>query len=114
MTTEQLRKIDRLIDQHVMRHLHYGTLARIGFRPTEDIAAAWEVVEELTAPGEPRTEQFLCTVCCSAVAVGRTFATFERSAYAGELDEFSADADTAPLAISLAALKAVGVDIDKI
>lgn len=63
-------------------------------RYSEDIAAAWGVVEKLSGY-ERKLEE------CSE---GWCF-TFE----AGE--EFWGQADTAPLAICLAALKAVGVDV---
>lgn len=70
------------------------------FNPSTNIADAWEVVEKLSQ----FDQKYLVwhnesKVWCFVFAGG----TFLR---------YSADAKTAPLAICLAALKAVGVDVD--
>lgn len=70
------------------------------FTPSQDIRDAWEVVEKLTTTTKQwfRFEQSSVTYC----------ATFETSG-TGECDgEWTSEAETAPLAICRAALKAVG------
>jgi hypothetical protein len=72
-------------------------------RYSTDIAAAWEVVEKLTADHEFRFQ---------ADYYG-PFVQFIRYAEDknGDHPDYSSSADTAPHAICLAALKAVGVEV---
>jgi hypothetical protein len=68
-----------------------------------EIAAAWQVVEHLHHQGVDWT----IDQCMTGEATGWTVQTWRGSSIASD-----AWADTAPLAICLAGLKAVGVDLD--
>lgn len=111
-TNEQLRKIDALVAEHVMdldgpyydesvhdSEPYFGTYA-LASRYSTDIAAAWEVVEKM------RHEIAL-------IPMGRTrwMATSNRSKTAMS-DWYGPVADTAPLAICLAALKSKNIEVN--
>lgn len=85
-----LRKIDALVDEHVM-----GWGCYIVPNYSSDITAAWEVVEKMEG------EWFNL----SAASPKGWYAAF------GSPDNESTYGDTAPLAICLAALKTKGIDI---
>lgn len=135
-----LREIDRLIAEWVMRWSRYSGVGwpccpcfddRYGrvelifgitedsfksrtWHPTEDIAAAWEVVAKM-ATGRP----FLMD--CRNLMLGGfrirvSFTDIEivntvDEEFGGRVRQFQAIADTAPLAICLAALRANGVEV---
>ncbi len=72
--------------------------------PSTDIAAAWEVVEKLCATGTDEERYFIVRREAAEYVV-----TFWREALAHNVaEEFESRAKNAPLAIALAALKAVG------
>lgn len=115
-----LRKIDALVAEHVMglpvsydsEYAHLpsiiidqatGSYDAIPHYST-DIAAAWEVVEKLCDESIPENEQY-------SVVVSPYWCEFEHRIYQGEPDAFHAYADTAPLAICLAALKAKNIQL---
>lgn len=69
-----------------------------------DIASAWEVVDKIV--GDQYEYKFELERLTGRVAPGRWFAYF----YKG-LDRFSGHGEDAPMAICLAALKSVGVEV---
>lgn len=71
-------------------------------RFSEDIAAAWQVVEKLGVVLLERHAQWRCTFRVGFADGEPIFAGISR------LEDFRAEASTAPLAICLAALSAVG------
>ena len=71
------------------------------FRPSTDIAAAWEVVEKMRIMVSPTLlNRWIAGVLKGVTGDGKRY----------YFDGTTAEADTAPLAICLAALKAVGYD----
>jgi Phage ABA sandwich domain len=72
------------------------------FRPSENIFDAWKVVEKMKDKG------FLFAL---KNTVGGNY-SFSLTDWGGMCDTFSADSDTAQLAICLASLKAVGVEVE--
>jgi hypothetical protein len=108
-----LRKIDALVAEHIFgwhptysgdrdswnsRETGYFVRYRETFRPSEDIAAAWEVVEAMKHL-HPRLSY--CDTTCSWSC---TWQNMDRDIMVVE--------DTAPLAICLAALKAKGISVE--
>jgi len=67
---------------------------------TTDISAAWEVMEKMRKSG-------------CLVSVHNVFGGYRSTVVPHEHDAFWGDAPTAPEAICLAALRAVGVDVDE-
>ncbi len=95
-------RLDALVSEKVMGLGGVGTWGR---PYSTDMNAAWEVVDHLTKT----TKQWFHLQQYST----GTSAKFEISG-AGDLDcEFEADETTAPHAICMAALKAVGVDVSQ-
>lgn len=102
MTTQER---DALVAEKVMRlrHRHMADTEwlwlseRVFYGSTTDIARAWEVVEKLG-------EQFAVTI--ESDGAGRWDAAF----WAGD-EDYNAWSSSAPEAICLAALRAVGVEI---
>lgn len=89
------RELDELVEQHVMD----GDIGCFGFRPSTSILDAWQVVEKLTEKGNVvKIDQDFIGCTCSIGYAGH---------WAVEQSE------SAPQAICLAALKAVGVDIER-
>lgn len=91
-------------------HSVYGS--EPDFRPSEDIAAAWQVWEKLRVDGAPDGDYFCCMDIRSPVGEG-----YEIVLRRGRHDEDHGKPfvllsliKTAPLAICLAALKAHGID----
>lgn len=66
-----------------------------------DIAAAWKVVERLTSTGFSISLVVLTSAAHASFYIPNT-----------RYSVYAASSDTAPMAICLAALKAVGVDVD--
>lgn len=117
-----LREIDRLVAEKVM-----GAAVRVDgecvfsqvanglwreWRPTEDIAAAWEVLAKLPDADLvrwdcPSGSEFVPGWACTNVGVQ----TWMLDSNEYEPGRYGAVALTAPLAICLAALKAKGVEV---
>lgn len=95
------REIDALVADHVMGLSGPWGATFLGGKPlphySTDIAAAWEVVEKV---GDIKLEGYRCVDGCFRWCV----TTFD-------LDDIEIRADTAPMAICLAALKAKGVEV---
>lgn len=111
-----LREIDALVAEHIMGWFSAGGAGwytpdghcisnAASFRPSVDVAMAWEVVEEFMRNG---TDFFLYanfqgSTEGSRWRAGRTPIHVGEGTYA--------EAETAPLAICLAALKARGIEV---
>jgi hypothetical protein len=119
-----LREIDRLVAEKVMgwkadfRDDVYENSPRrwlvSGWRPSTDIAAAWEVVEKLS-PGRPFVLQIRNTMM-GGFQVRASWTDTEivntyDADFGGRMRVDQATAATAPLAICLAALRAAGVEV---
>lgn len=111
------RELDTLVAEKVMGFQRHKTepywVTPSGdylhtFKPSTDIAAAWSVVEKLNYSGDKYTRDFFLQKECIELSPRRWqwFAWFRKDS-ADQGIEYSAEADTAPLAICLAALKAV-------
>lgn len=122
------RQIDALVAEKVMgwRYVYdYDTIYTIDpdtDKPeivpkySTDIVAAWQVVEKLPYDPRPKGERYYECEGFTLMKLhdGRWFAGwYEIIPYEGshDMSEYSVVADTAPMAICLAALKAVGVEI---
>lgn len=109
MTSEELRKIDAKIAEHVMGWNLEDIAIRINrfevFHPSTNIAAAWEVVEKM------REDLFffaLQNLTIQTTLNNKNIAVFIPDGPSRNL-KFVADAETMPLAVCLASLKAKGV-----
>jgi len=122
-----LREIDRLVAKHVMGHrskagdiatsvethlngafIYNGALLN-PWRPTEDIAAAWEVLEQLSDADLKQWDgRWTCTNVGDDLMC--KFDDDESPAFLRG-HWYGAIADTAPLAICLAALRTKGVKV---
>ena len=111
------RAIDALVAEHVMGYetdsykdnfkSNVGWFSIDDWRPSTDIAAAWEVVEKLSSEN---CFHSLCVYYLSSEDNGLDKVYLMDFDYChSDADAHEAEADTAPMAICLAALKAKGI-----
>jgi hypothetical protein len=109
---EDLNKLDRLAAEHILGDTYDDRepypqwknmrLTKEGWQPTRNIAQAWELLER---------RNFLYQITSSPHSIGVNCKVAVKSFKDGceTITSYRADADTAALAITLAALKAKGV-----
>jgi hypothetical protein len=112
-------KAGRELDALVSETFGIYAIAGGSFEPSTNISDAWEVVEKLVEENEKL--KFDLKVDKTFVMDYEKASQYWRKSYVGRFEEhlgymqsnlFVEEADTAPLAICLASLKAKGIDID--
>lgn len=117
------RELDALIAMKVMGFIPVGdhwergpTWNRVLYKmdswsPSRDIAAAWEVIEKVNCLGKYTSDFLLQRERRGVGPNSRVWFAWFRKDNCDQDIEFSAECETAPHAICLAALKAVGVEV---